>query len=291
MSRVDAHHHVWDITTRRQPWMSAPGCEPMARTFSASEHAVLAQAAGVDASVVVQCVSDEAETCELLEIARADPVIAAVVGWVDLTAADIADRLGALLAAPGGECLRGIRHQVHDEADPDWLRRPDVLRGIRAVGAAGLLYELLVKTPQLPAAIVAVGELPEVQFVVDHAAKPPIAAGAREPWSSLLTSLATHSNVTCKLSGLTTEATWQSWTDDDLRPWATVVLDAFGPGRVMAGSDWPVCTLAATYEASLGVADRLSRHLSSAEREAVLDGTARSTYRLPARDEGISPPM
>ncbi len=271
--------------------MSAPGYEPMARTFSAADHAVVARAAGVDASVVVQCVSDEVETYELLEIARTDPVIAAVVGWVDLTAVDIADRLGAMLVAPGGECLRGIRHQVHDEADPDWLRRPDVLRGIRAVGAAGLVYELLVKTPQLPAAIGAVGELPEVRFVVDHAAKPPIAAGAREPWSSLLASLAAHANVTCKLSGLTTEADWQRWTDDDLEPWATVILDAFGPARVMAGSDWPVCTLAATYEASLGVADRLTRQLTPAERTAVLDGTARSTYRLPARDEGIARPI
>lgn len=290
MSRIDAHHHVWDITTRRQPWMSAPGYEPMARTFSAADHAVLARSAGVDASVVVQCVSDEAETYELLEIARTDPVIAAVVGWVDLTAVDIADRLGAMLAAPGGECLRGIRHQVHDEADPAWLCRPDVLRGIRAVAAAGLVYELLVKTPQLPAAISAVDELPEVLFVVDHAAKPPIAAGDREPWGSLMTSLATHANVTCKLSGLTTEARWQRWTDDDLQPWATVILDAFGPRRLMAGSDWPVCTLAATYEASLGVADRLTRELSAAERTAVLDGTARSTYRLPARDEGIPQP-
>jgi L-fuconolactonase len=283
MSRVDAHHHIWDITTRVQPWMSAPGYEPMARSFTAADHAALALAAGVDASVVVQCVAEEAETLELLQVADTDPVIAAVVGWVDLTAPDIVDRLDALRQAPGGHTLRGIRHQVHDELDPEWLRRPDVQRGIRAVGDAGLVYELLLKPPQMPAALAAIAGLDGVSFVVDHAAKPPIAAGGREPWASLLRALAMHDNVTCKLSGLTTEASWATWMLDDLQPYADVVLESFGPDRVMAGTDWPVCTLAATYDASLRLTDRLTEHLSPDEREAVRAGTARRIYALGPR--------
>jgi L-fuconolactonase len=280
MNRVDAHHHIWDITTRVQPWMSAPGYEPMARSFTAADHAVLAHAAGVDASVVVQCVGEEAETLELLAVADVDPVIGAVVGWVDLTAPDVVDRIAALREAPGGHRLRGIRHQVHDEPDPDWLRRPDVQRGIRAVGAAGLAYDLLLKPPQMTAAIATVAELDDVPFVVDHAAKPPIASGEREPWASLLHALAEHEHVTCKLSGLTTEASWRSWMLDDLQPYVDVVLESFGPERVMAGSDWPVCTLATTYDAALRLADRFTDHLSPAERAAVLAGTARRVYRL-----------
>ena len=280
MNRVDAHHHIWDISTRIQPWMSAPGYEPMARSFTAADHAALAAAAGIDASVVVQCVAEEAETLELLAVADADAVIAAVVGWVDLTAPDVADRIAALREATGGHRLRGIRHQVHDEPDPDWLRRPDVQRGIRAVGEAGMAYDLLLKLPQMPAAIATVAELEQVTFVVDHAAKPPIASGAREPWASLVRSLAEHDNVTCKLSGLTTEASWRSWMLDDLQPYVDVVFESFGSDRVMAGSDWPVCTLAATYDAAQRLADRFTDHLSPAERATVLAGTAQRVYRL-----------
>ncbi len=286
MTRVDAHHHIWDITARVLPWMSSPGYEPMARSFTAADHAALASAAGVDASVVVQCVADEAETLELLDIARTDPVIAAVVGWVDLTAVDVADRLAALREAPGGRLLRGIRHQVHDEPDPNWLRRADVQRGIRAVGGAGLVYELLVKLPQMPAAIETVRALDEVEFVVDHAAKPPIASGSPEPWRTLLTSLATSANTTCKLSGLVTEASWSTWAIDDLRPFADVVIESFGPQRLMSGSDWPVCTLAAPYQNSLTLADRLTEHLSAAERNAILAGTAQRVYSLTRPADG-----
>ncbi len=289
MNRVDAHHHIWDIATRVQPWMSSPGYEPMARSFTADDHAALAAAAGVDASVVVQCVAEEAETLELLAAADTDPVIAAVVGWVDLTAPDVADRIAALREAPGGHRLRGIRHQVHDEPDPDWLRRPDVRRGIRAVGDAGLAYDLLLKPPQMPAAIDTVAELEEVSFVVDHAAKPPIAAGEREPWTSLLRSMAGHEHVTCKLSGLTTEASWRSWMLDDLQPYVDVVLESFGPHRVMAGSDWPVCTLATTYDAAVRLADRFTDHLSPDERAAVLAGTARRVYRLDPPATAVAP--
>jgi L-fuconolactonase len=284
--RVDAHHHLWDIDRRVQAWMATPGYEPMARSFTAAELGQLARANGVRGSVVVQAVSDRAETMELLEIAADDPIVSAVVGWVDLTADDVADQIDALRAVRGGTLLRGIRHQVHDEVDPDWLRRPDVIRGIRAVGDAGLLYELLVKTPHLPAALYVVRQLPEVRFVVDHAAKPPIASGDREPWASSIRSLAEHGNVACKLSGLTTEAAWATWSIDDLRPYAEIVIEAFGPDRLMAGSDWPVCTLAASYGDSWIVADELTAELSSSERHDIAARTAQWWYGLSVAADG-----
>ncbi len=279
---VDAHHHLWDIEARPQPWMRAPGYEPLARTHDAAEHARLAGAAGVDASVVVQCVADVAETRELLEIAAADPVITGVVGWVDLTAPDVADVIAELRDGPGGSHLRGIRHQVHDEADVDWLRRADVRRGIAAVGAAGLAYDLLLRPAHFPAAIDTARSLPDVRFVLDHLGKPEIEQGRIEPWATLLRELAALGTTTCKLSGLVTEASWTAWTPDQLRPYAEVALDAFGADRTMVGSDWPVCTLATDHATAVGLADVLLPGLSDAERRAVRGATAVSVYGLPA---------
>jgi L-fuconolactonase len=203
-----------------------------------------------------------------------------VVGWVDLTAPDAGDRLAALRDAPGGDRLVGIRHQVQSEPDPEWLSRADVRRGLRAVAAAGLAYDLLTIPDQLAAAEATARALPEARFVVDHLSKPPIAAGGREPWETRIRALAAHPNVSCKLSGMVTEADWAAWTVGDLRPYAEVVLDAFGPARVMFGSDWPVCTLAATYGEVVAAAAELTAELSDGERAAVLGGTATAVYGL-----------
>src|SRR5581483_6708598 len=171
-----------------------------------------------------------------------------VVGWVDLTAPDVADRLAALRELPCGGRLVGIRHDVQNEPDPEWLLRPEVQRGLRAVAAAGLAYDVVVREPQWPAVRAAVRALPEVAFVLDHLGKPPVAAGRLEPWSGWLGELAAEPNVTAKVSGLVTEADWERWTAADLRPYVERGLAAFGPGRLMFGSDWPVCLLAAPYE-------------------------------------------
>jgi L-fuconolactonase len=169
---------------------------------------------------------------------------------------------------------------VQGEPDPDWLARDDVRHGLRAVADAGLAYDLLTLPHQLPAAIRTAAALPDLRFVVDHLSKPPIASGELEPWAARMRELARHENVSCKLSGMVTEATWATWQVADLRPYADVVLEAFGPARLMFGSDWPVCTLAATYGEVHAVADALTCQLSDAERAAIFGGTARRVYRL-----------
>jgi L-fuconolactonase len=184
---------------------------------------------------------------------------------------------------PGGGRLVGIRHLVQDEPDPCWLDRCDVRRGLHAVGAAGLPFDLLVRPAQLAAAVRVASDLADVRFVLDHGAKPDIASGCIEPWSSLVAELARRPNVTCKLSGLVTEAA-PGWTAAQITPYADRLVECFGPGRLMFGSDWPVCTLAASYREVLALArDMLGSHLSRAELDAVFAGNARTVYGLPTR--------
>ena len=244
---VDAHHHLWDPAHRDYPWMGAE-LAAIRRRFDAADLKPLLDANGIDRTVVVQTVSSLEETRELLRAAAANEFIAGVVGWVDLTDPSVDKTLSELLGSEGGRFLVGIRHQVHDEPDPEWLLRDDVQRGIAAVGEAGLAYDVLVRTRELPAALETAKRHAGVRFVVDHAAKPRIAAGARDPaWEQALAPLAGFANVTCKLSGLVTEADWKAWTPGDLEPYVKRVLEWFGPERCMFGSDWPVCLLAAPY--------------------------------------------
>ncbi|MGW1006023.1 amidohydrolase family protein [Streptomyces sp. NPDC002520] len=277
---IDAHHHVWDLAVRDQEWITGPELAPLRRTFSLSDLRPPAERAGVGATVMVQTVTVPEETPEMLAQAAADPLVAGVVGWTDLTAPDVADTLARLRELPGGGRLVGIRHQVQSEPDPQWLVRDDVLRGLSAVADAGLAYDLVILPHQLPAATAAARRLPGLRFVLDHIGKPGIAAGALEPWASELRDLAAEPNTFCKLSGLVTEADWQGWTVDDLRPFAETVLGSFGPDRVMYGSDWPVCTLAADYAEVLDAARALTAGLSVAERGGVFGGTAANAYRL-----------
>ncbi|WP_328524662.1 amidohydrolase family protein [Kribbella sp. NBC_00359] len=279
MSRVDAHHHIWDLTVREQTWMVGPELDPIRRNYSIDDLAPQAAAAGITATVLVQTVGLVEETVEFLEVAASNDLVAGVVGWVDLTADDIATALAGLRSRPDGSYLKGIRHQVHDEPDVDWLLRPDVQRGLSAVADAGLVYDLLTKTPHLPAAIQTVRNLPQLNFVVDHISKPVIGESL-EAWATQLRELATLPNVTCKLSGMVTEASWTDWKPADLQPYADVVLDAFAPARVMFGSDWPVCLLAASYAEVVETAETLTASLTPTEREAVFATTATNTYKL-----------
>jgi L-fuconolactonase len=279
MTRVDAHHHIWDLTVREQTWMVGPALDPIRRDYSLDDLAPAAAAAGVTSTVLVQTEGLVEETVEFLEVAASNDLVAGVVGWVDLTADDVATALDGLRSRPDGAYLKAIRHQVHDEPDVDWLLRPDVQRGLSAVADAGLAYDLLTKTPHLPAAIQTARNLPQLNFVVDHISKPVIGEPL-EPWATHLRELAALPNVTCKLSGMVTEASWTDWKPADLQPYADVVLDAFGPDRVMFGSDWPVCLLAASYAEVVGTAETLTTSLSPTEREAVFTTTATNTYKL-----------
>ncbi|MBM7440136.1 amidohydrolase [Streptomyces sp. HB132] len=277
---IDAHHHVWDLAVRDQEWITGAELAPIRRTFTLDDLEPEARASGVSATVLVQTVTVAEETPEFLALADGSTLVAGVVGWTDLTAPDIADTLAALRALPGGGRLVGIRHQVQGESDPEWLLRPDVLRGLGAVAAAGLTYDLIVRPHQLPAAARAAALLPGLTFVLDHAGKPPVARRTTHPWADGLRALAALPNTVCKLSGLVTEADPRAWTVDDLRPYADTVIEAFGPARLMFGSDWPVCRLAAGYADVLGTASELIGGLGDDERRSVLAGTAKRVYRL-----------
>ena len=280
MRIVDAHHHLWDLAARDQDWITGAALAPLRRDFLLADYQPLAAQNAVAASVVVQTVTVPGETPELLALAADSDLVAGVVGWADLTAPGLPDRIAELTALPGGDKLVGLRHQVQNEPDPQWLARADVLRGLAAVADAGLVYDLVITAGQLGSAARAAAAVPDLMFVLDHLGKPPIASGSAQPWERDLRRLAALPNTAGKLSGLVTEADWTRWRVADLRPYTDTALDAFGPGRVMFGSDWPVCTLAASYGEVLEAARDLTGHLSAAEREAIFAGTAARVYRL-----------
>jgi len=277
---VDAHCHLWDMAVRDQPWTA--GLPALRRSFWVEDLRANLRSAGVDSAVVVQTVCVPDETPELLALAGAAPEIGGVVGWVDLCSAGVGASIAALRELPGGNELVGLRHQVQEEPDPSWLCRPEVRRGLRAVGAAGLVYDLVVLPHQLEAVTETVAALSEVRFVLDHGGKPPIATGAMSPWSDHISELGRMGNVAVKLSGLVTEADHKSWTVEQLGPYVEVLLGAFGPGRTMWGSDWPVCLLASSYEGVMAAARALTAAMSPDEREAIFGGTATRWYALRA---------
>ncbi|MEW2146154.1 amidohydrolase family protein [Micromonospora vinacea] len=277
---VDAHHHLWVRSRHPQPWIDPVTMAAIDADFEPADLAPPARAAGVTATVVVQSVASDSETVDLLGVAAEDTLVRGVVGWVDLTAADVPARLDRLRAARGGERLVAIRHLVQSETDPTYLDRADVRRGIAAVGAAGLVFDLLVRQHQLPMAARLTRDLPEVSFVLDHLAKPAIGCPEMAEWSRDLRSLAASPNTTAKLSGLVTEVPLPHWTPQDLRPAVAEALDAFGPDRLMFGSDWPVCLLASSYQRWV---DTLAELLEGQDGAgSVWGGTARRVYGLAA---------
>jgi L-fuconolactonase len=272
---VYSHHHFWEPSRREYPWMGDE-LAPIRRPFGPAELAPLLAAEGVDRTVLVQTISSLDETREFLATAAGTDFIAGVVGWLDLTDPSVGDTVAELRAGAGGNFLAGIRHQVHDEPDPRWLLRANVRRGIEAVGDAGLVYDLLVKTRELPAAVELATSLPDQTFVLDHIAKPRIAAGPRDPeWEAAIAPIAECKNVFCKVSGMVTEADWTTWTPEQLEPYVARVLDWFGPERCMFGSDWPVCLLASDYA-------RVVRTMRAivGESDDVFGATATRVYRL-----------
>jgi L-fuconolactonase len=282
---VDSHHHVWDLAAHAQPWLELAGHEPLLRNYSEADLRPLASAAGVSATVVVQTVTDPGETFELLALAAASDLIAGVVGWTDLQSPGVGDLLAALRERPGGHLLRGIRHPVLIETDPDWLRRPAVLAGLAAVGAAGLCYDFVVPAGLLPAATEAAAANPGLTFVLDHLGNPPLAPRPDELWMSDIRAMAALPNTVCKLSGVLSEPppaedAAASNNASHLIPYYETVLDAFGPHRMMFGSDWPVCTLSASYAEVVDAARALTSGLSLSERTAIFGGTARRIYGL-----------
>ena len=251
------------------------------KPFGPEELRPLLHANRVERTVVVQTISSLDETREFLATAATTDFIAGVIGWADLADPALGSTLAQLRNGPGGNNLVGIRHQVHDEADENWLLRDDVLRGVQEVGSANLVYDLLVRTRELPAALEVARRFPEIRFVVDHIGKPHISAGARDPqWEQAMAPFAGLPNVSCKLSGMVTEASWTEWTPGDLAPYVRRVLEWFGPERCMFGSDWPVCLVAATYGEVLEALRFALSELDAAELAGVLGGNASRVYRL-----------
>jgi L-fuconolactonase len=285
---VDSHHHVWDLAVRdrawlreKQNWADEESMARLRRSFTMADLEPQADAAGVGATVVVQTETDPAETPELLALAAGHRLVAGVVGWVDLTGPGVADAIAGLRERPGGRYLAGIRHPVLTEADEEWLGRPGVLRGLAGVAAAGLVYDVVCRQGQLPGALAAARALPGLTFVLDHVGNPEDDPPGDGVWAGTLRALAALPNTVCKLSGILSGAlTGPGEIDPLVRRYYEIALGAFGPGRLMFGSDWPVCTLASPYPAVVDAARVLIGGLSAAERAAVMGGTARHTYRL-----------
>jgi L-fuconolactonase len=299
---IDAHHHLWDLQAREhrwlmggQAWASDGELAALRRSYRLEDLAPLAEAAGVTATVVIQTADEPWETPDLLALAagrdpyatadqpdkpaQAGGLVAGVVGWTDLTAPGVADAVAGLRALPGGPFLRGIRHPVLAEPDPDWLAGPAVLGGLRALASTGLAFDVVVLAHQWPGAITAARSVPELTFVLDHLGAPPAESGqggADGPWAGAIRDLAALPNVVCKLSGAHTSPARAA----GLRPYYETVLAAFGPDRLMFGSDWPVSSLAAPYSEVHALYRELTAQLSPAEQDAIFAGTARRVYRL-----------
>lgn len=281
LPRIDSHHHLWDPAGRAYPWLA--GLDAIQRRFGVEDLLPLLAANDLDGSVLVQTVSDVDETRDFLKTAAATPEIFGVVGWVDLTDSNVGPTIQDLREGDGGAFLVGIRHQVHDEQNPDWLLHEDVQRGLEAIATADLVYDLLVRPRELPAAITVARDFPHLRFVVDHIAKPPIASGELEPWSELMHEFSGLDNVACKLSGMVTEADHDHWSPDDLLPYIRTVVEVFGPDRLMFGSDWPVCLLAASYDEVIQATRSVLAELDALTPEAdaaIFGGTATRWYRL-----------
>ena len=274
---IDAHHHLWDPSVRPQTWTDPSW--PINRAFDSGDLRAAIEGTPVDATIVVQTEASIDETAEMLDVAAADPLIAGVVGWLDLYD-DIARQLDDLVAPGSHEFLVGVRHQAESESNPAWLSADAVVKAVCSLGRRGLTYDLLVKPHQLASAIdLAQATQDTTRLVLDHCAKPPIGSDLTD-WTRSIRALASFDHVACKLSGLVTEADWTTWTPSDLKPVADVVLERFGPDRTMFGSDWPVCLLAATYREVAAAADSMTVELSHHERSQLFSSTARDWYNL-----------
>ena len=276
---IDAHHNFWDPTSHDYPWL-AESRASLRRPDGPDDLLPELSTEHMHGSVLVQTLPSTEETAELLAIAERAPFVRGVVGWVDLTADDVATRIDELRAGPGGELLVGLRHRVFDEPDPLWLRRPEVRRGLAAVQQAGLVFDLQVRTRELPAAAAVARAMPDLHFVLDHLACPPINSGDLSAWGRALLPLAGMPNVSAKLSGLVTEADWHTWSIDDLRHPVELAVDAFGPQRLMLASDWPTCLLAGAYSDAIDAVRYLLAELTRQEQDRIRGGTAVDVYDL-----------
>ena len=278
--RIDSHHHIWDLTVRDQGWITGESMQPIRRNFSMTDLREAKTGHGIDKTVLVQTITDYAETPELLAIAESDELVTAVVGWLEIDAPDAIEHLRQYLDLPGAKYLKGIRDIAQDHIDPNYLARDTSIQNVRKLGEFGITYDLLTKVAELPAAIKLVRACPDVQFVMDHISKPNISKAEIQPWKNLIRELASLPNVVCKISGLVTEANWKNWEVKDFQPYVDHLIEIFSPSRLMFGSDWPVATLAASYAEVVELAESLTVGLSPSENESFWSKTAIHAYNL-----------
>jgi L-fuconolactonase len=276
IDRIDAHHHLWRYSKEEYGWI-AGNMAPIARDFLPQDLQQVLTSSGMQGSIAVQARQSLEETRSLLNFAQEFLIIRGVVGWAPIASPEFPKVLERFQHS---RKLKGFRHIVQDEPDDAFLLRADFNAGIALFKRYGLVYDILIFERQLPAAIPFVDRHPAQVFVLDHIAKPCIRDRILEPWRTNIRELARRENVFCKLSGIVTEAHWTQWSLPDLLPYFEVVLDAFGPQRLMAGSDWPVCLLAATYQTWFSTLREFISRLSSAEQEMILGGVASEVYSL-----------
>jgi L-fuconolactonase len=274
--RIDAHHHLWRLDRGDYGWLT-PATGAIYRDYALADLTPLLASAGVEATVLVQAAPTPAETDFLLRVAETSlGIVRGVVGWADLAGREAIPALGALAGKP---LLKSVRPMLQDLPDPEWILRDDVVRALRALPSLGLCFDALVRTRELPALVRVVERVPDLDIVIDHGAKPPIASGGWQPWAGLIAAAARSPRVHCKLSGLVTEA-GATWSADTLRPYVDHLVSCFGPGRLLWGSDWPVVDLAGGYRRWVAATDALLSGLPAADRDAILGGNARRFYRL-----------
>ena len=273
---IDTHQHFWKYDPVRDAWISEE-MTAIRKDFGPEDLRPLLEKEGFAACISVQADQSEAETAFLLEYASKYDFIKGVVGWVDLRSGALAKRLEYFSQY---KLLKGFRHVVQAEPDDQFLLREDFCNGISQLKAYDFTYDILIYPKQLPAAIAFAAKFPDQAFVLDHIAKPLIKEQIQEPWASHIRQLAAHPNVYCKLSGMVTEADWTNWIYKDYIPYLDTILEAFGPDRLMIGSDWPVCLLGGEYSEVMGIVKQYIGKLSDDEQAAILGGNARRFYRI-----------
>ena len=282
--KIDSHQHFWRYNPVRDAWITDE-MAVLKQDFLPEQFARECAANGIDASVAVQADQSENETNFLLELANRNDRIAGVVGWVDLLSPRVVERLEHL--SHFGK-LRGFRHVAQAEKDERFLAREDFVKGVARLRQFGFTYDILIYARQLPAAIELVTRLPEQQFVIDHLAKPQIKAKKTEPWAAQMREIAQNKNVFCKVSGMVTEADWHNWKPEDFKPYLHVVFEAFGAERLMFGSDWPVCLVAASYRQVKQLIEDYVKGYSQADKGKIFGGNAEKFYRLKAAQHGLA---
>ncbi len=279
--RIDAHHHLWDLSAREYDWMAGDAMAPIRRNFAIDDLHEAIAGTGVERTVYVQASMTHEETYEALELAEKVPTIVAVVGWLDIDSPQSIAECEKYLAAKGGSYLKGIREIAQDHPDSNYLARPQAIATVKELGRLGITYDILTKTPELKAAIQLVRSCPDTQFVLDHISKPYISKRELEPWKSLITELASFENVSCKISGMVTEAHWKNWQVSDFTPYANHIIESFSTSRIMFGSDWPVVLLGAeSYSEVVQLAENVTAGFSNSENEAFWKLNAMRAYKI-----------